>query len=402
LPHCPTYGVDNDETESPRGRVSIVLALASNTLSKAEASEALSRCLLCRACHASCPAGVRPAKLVQLVRQQTPIPPTPISRMVHWITNSHRLTALAAYGLALYQSSGLQQWLREKDRLETFMPALAKLESLLPEARPKDPIPDFPAETSTDKPRVALLCSCMARLFHPRTGPATANLLALTGANVTVWQGFGCCGAPFRESGNRPAFLRQAKRTLDAFLAAGSVDTVLCDSALCAVTVRSYARALANDPDYAAPAKELAAKTEDLTVYLTKHLLSQPVTFGPMNFIRMTYQDHCQTRFGLGIIKEPRKLVDALPVEHLEQTSVSCCGAGGEYMLRYPQRSQAIRAAKIEALIASGVDCVAASNPGCLLHLEAGLRHTGSKIQVRHLAELLWTSLNSSTASTRK
>ncbi|MEO5330964.1 MAG: (Fe-S)-binding protein [Magnetococcus sp. YQC-5] len=405
LPVCPTYRIDNDETESPRGRVAIVLALASGTLTPEEASIALSRCLLCRACHTVCPAGVRPAKLTLLARNLTPLQPLLIIRLLHWITSSHRLTAMAARLIAFYQTSGLQQWIRHLWILPR-LPYLARLEALLPASRPNDPIPDFQRSVSRtddptlaanpDMPRVGLLCGCMARLFYPGVAPSTANLLTQTQTRVTLLHGFGCCGAPFRESGNRKKFLHQARRTLDAFMAASPLDAVVCDSAICLVTVQSYARSLADDPHYAAPAREFSEKVIDFNTFLLKRLALHPIPFGFPGLDHVAYHDHCQTRFGLGIINEPRKLLDALPVNRREivppGTTAACCGAGGDYLLREPKRSQDVRTHKLQAIVASGADTVAASNPGCMLHLEAGLRQTGSSIQVRHLAELLWTA----------
>ncbi|MBF0126275.1 MAG: (Fe-S)-binding protein [Magnetococcales bacterium] len=399
LPVCPTYRVDNDETESPRGRVSIVLALASGTLTLEEATTALSRCLLCRACHKACPAGVRPAKLALLARNQQPLPSTAASRLLHRITDSPALTALAARWLSRYQASGLQQRIRRGSLLPRF-PALARLEALLPSFRPGETIPERlppPGPSLREQPRVALLAGCMARLFYPRIAPSLENLLTLGGCEVVVLRGFGCCGAPYREAGDRNRFLRQARRTLDAFIAAGRVDAIVCDSAICAVTAGGYARSLAEDPHYREPARAFSSKLVDLNRLLLSRLAAREISFGVPDTPSAVYHDHCQTRFGLGIMEEPRKLLALLPIEHREvartESQVSCCGAGGEYRLRHPERSQAIGALKLETLLATGAECIVASNPGCMLHLEAGARQAGLPVRVIHLAELLWTAV---------
>lgn len=394
---CPTYRLDNDETESPRGRIAIILALASGNLTPEEAAKPLSRCLLCRACHDVCPAGVRPAKLTLLVRNLVPVKPLGISRILHAITCRPRLTSWAAKCLTLYQAFW-QQRVRRSNLLARI-PPLAYLESLLPEPRPNEPIPPLvPQKNRATHPnpvRVGLLCGCMARLFYPAIGPSVINLLTLTGVEVAPLPGFGCCGAPFRESGDRQKFLRQARRTLDAFMAAGAIDFVLSDSAICQVTIKSYARSLANDPRYAAPAKEFTDKIVDFNSFLLQRMENQAIIFGNPGLGDLLYHDHCQTRYGLGIMEEPRKLLDKLPVKRHESVikpgvTHGCCGAGGEYMLHHPQRSQAIRAAKLDTLTASGAQCIVASNPGCMMHLETGLRQSGSLMQVRHLAEILW------------
>ncbi|MBF0181205.1 MAG: (Fe-S)-binding protein [Magnetococcales bacterium] len=398
LPVCPTYRLDNDETESPRGRVSIVLAIASGELSPDEAGTALSRCLLCRACHPACPAGVGPGAVVMRARLLAPVRPTLAGRLLHRITDSHRLTAVAARALRWYRQLGWQGVLR-RHALLARLPALERLESLLP-----DPGPEIsftarpPGETASDRPRVALLSGCMARLFLPGVAPAAANLLVWAGCDVVVLRDFGCCGSPYREAGDGRRFRRQARRTLRAFIAAGPVAAVLCDSANCAMTIADYPDALADDPDFHALARELVAKTVDFNTFLLQKWARSPIPFAHPGCESVAYHDHCQTRFELGIIEEPRKLLDLLPVPRREitppGTQAACCGAGGEFLLRQPDRSAAIRERKLDAILASGADCVATGNPGCLLHLEAGLRQRGARVRVRHLAELLWSAIN--------
>ena len=58
-PHCPTYQTSKTETESPRGRISMILGIAQGQLN-ADASviEHLNNCTGCGACEAMCPSRV--------------------------------------------------------------------------------------------------------------------------------------------------------------------------------------------------------------------------------------------------------------------------------------------------------------------------------------------------------
>ena len=59
LPHCPTYQLTQVEAESPRGRVSLISALASGQLDASDTLEKLLHdCLLCQACENMCPSSV--------------------------------------------------------------------------------------------------------------------------------------------------------------------------------------------------------------------------------------------------------------------------------------------------------------------------------------------------------
>lgn len=398
LPVCPTYRVENSELHAPRGRVSVILAWQAGTIEAVEAAAALDHCLVCRACHTACPAGVRPAKLALTLRGLVVPKPTLLIRLLHRMTSSHRLTAWLAALLARYQRSGLRRGLRGMGLLR-LVPAVAWMEALIPSHRPDLPVPDFPAPSGlSDLPRIGLLGGCMARLFYPAVAPSAARLLAQWGGEVALLDAFGCCGAPFRESGDRKNFLRQARRTLDAFRAVGPMEAVVCDSTVCAVTGHSYARALADEAGYREIAQEFSSKVQTLSQFLASR--RRPLTPAPRDpgFGGLTYHDHCQARYGLGMMEEPRWLLTTLPIVYHERPSCDtlsadgCCGAGGDYQLRHPKRSQAIRTEKLAAIFASGADTVVGENPGCLLHIAAGLEQSGSAIRVCHLAELLWAA----------
>jgi ferredoxin len=58
LPVCPTYALDGNEAESPRGRIAIAAALARGQVPLTPAlREPLDHCLGCLNCQRVCPAG---------------------------------------------------------------------------------------------------------------------------------------------------------------------------------------------------------------------------------------------------------------------------------------------------------------------------------------------------------
>lgn len=373
----------------------MILALSRGELKAEETTAALSSCLVCRACHGACPVGVRPAKMVLSARNKSQQPAPLTSKILHIITNSHPLTTGLSKIIQLYQKSGLQGFLRKR-KLHAIIPPFKRLEALIPAHR-HDPIPLFPqAASAKHQLKAALLCGCMARIFHPRVAPATANLLDLAGIEVAVMEGFGCCGAPFRESGNRDQFLRQAKRTLDAFAPlAANIDLVLCDTSVCMITVRSYSRALESDKKYAEIAKIFSDKTHVLETLLADRL---PETISPGYYPpkrSITFHDHCQTRHGLAIVNEPRYILQKVAGQLTElPKSDRCCGAGGDYILRHPQLSHKIGLDKIQSINESKAEIVVACNSGCLLNIERGLAEQNSTVAVRHISEALWQPLS--------
>ena len=53
------------------------------------------------------------------------------------------------------------------------------------------------------------------------------------------------------------------------------------------------------------------------------------------------------------------------------------------------QLSGAMLERKLDSITRSGADTVVACDAGCLMQIEGGLRRRGSRIAVRHLAEVL-------------
>ena len=59
LSACPTYRETQKETESPRGRIYLMRALAEERIAPSrDVSRHFDLCLNCRACETACPAGV--------------------------------------------------------------------------------------------------------------------------------------------------------------------------------------------------------------------------------------------------------------------------------------------------------------------------------------------------------
>lgn len=63
---CPTYGLAQDENESPRGRISLAQAIASDAIQIGTMGRKhLENCLQCRRCEVLCPSKVEYGKLIK-------------------------------------------------------------------------------------------------------------------------------------------------------------------------------------------------------------------------------------------------------------------------------------------------------------------------------------------------
>ena len=59
LETCPTYLVNRDERDSPRGRIYLIKNLLESGAASAQTHTHLDRCLSCRSCETTCPSGMQ-------------------------------------------------------------------------------------------------------------------------------------------------------------------------------------------------------------------------------------------------------------------------------------------------------------------------------------------------------
>jgi L-lactate dehydrogenase complex protein LldE len=66
-----------------------------------------------------------------------------------------------------------------------------------------------------------------------------------------------------------------------------------------------------------------------------------------------------------------------------------CCGFGGTFCVKYSEISNDMVRKKIANVTASGAEVLLAGDLGCLMNMAGKLSREGSRIEVRHVAEVL-------------
>src|SRR5436190_1107429 len=184
LAHGPTYRLDAAETESPRGRIAYMKAVAVGSLAPTALGDLhLDHCLGCRRCEGACPAGVEYGRLLLAGRSaqfERQAPPPRLRRRLWLLSRPRLLSAL----LAAYRSA--YSWLPARAR------PLPR-----PPAKPRGSRQPAPAD---DAP--ALFLGCVARAYEAPAREALRRLLAAAGLGLAEPENQGCCGAAAAHAGD--------------------------------------------------------------------------------------------------------------------------------------------------------------------------------------------------------
>ena len=235
-------------------------------------------------------------------------------------------------------------------------------------------------------PRVGLFVTCLIDLIRPSVGFAAVKLLEGAGCVVDVPRQ-ACCGQPAFNSGDRADTRAIAEQVIAAF---ESLDYIVVPSGSCAGMLKvHYPELFRGDPNWQPRADAFAAKCFELISFLVDVM---GVTASGAQFVgTVTYHDSCSGLRELGVKAQPRRLlatVAGLTLSEMPDADV-CCGFGGTFCVKYPEISNAIVAKKLTNIRATGAGTLLAGDLGCLMNMAGKLSRDGSRIDVRHVAEVL-------------
>ena len=235
------------------------------------------------------------------------------------------------------------------------------------------------------RPRVGLFATCLVDLFRPAIGFASAKLLEDAGCEVIVPPQT-CCGQPAFNSGDRRTARDLAMQVMDAFQ---GCDYIVAPSGSCGGMIAKHYPELFDEPQLANRARDFAARTHELVSFLTDVLGVE--TVDAQFESRVTYHDSCSGLRELGVQNQPRKLLVSVRGLELCEMSESdvCCGFGGTFAAKYGEISDAIVTKKTAHVEAAGARVLLAGDLGCLMNMAGKLSRQGSRIEVRHVAEVL-------------
>jgi glycolate oxidase iron-sulfur subunit len=391
---CPTYVLEGDELDSPRGRIYLIKDMfEQGRAAPADVVRHLDRCLSCLSCMTTCPSGVHYMHLVDHARAhieatyRRPWADRLLRDLLAAILPYPRRFALALRAAALARPVAglLRRAVGAPRKVPRLSDRLVALLALTPRSLPVAArTPAISPARGDKRGRVVLLKGCAQPVLDPRINAAATRLLTRNGIEVVEAPDAGCCGALVHHMGKTPQALDFVRANVDAWMkvmAEGRLDAILVTASGCGTTLKDYGFLLREDPVYAEKAAAISRLAKDICEYVAD--LDLPL--GQMKDHVVAYHAACSLQHGQKITDQPKRLLKAagfrvrdVPEGHI------CCGSAGTYNILQPYFAEQLRQRKIANIESQRPDMIALGNIGCLTQIASG-----TDIPVVHIIELL-------------
>lgn len=395
---CPTYLLESDERDSPRGRIYLIKEMFEQARpASADVAKHIDRCLSCFACMTTCPSGVDYMHLVDHARSyietsyRRPFADRALRRLLAKVLPYPRRFRLALRSASVarpFMGTVLQVLAtRENASVPSLFDRLGAMLALAPRqpaAGQETVAPGIYPAQGQRRGRVALLNGCAQPVLNSAINAAAIRLLTRHGVEVVVPHGEGCCGALVLHMGRAAEALDFVRKNVAVWIQeieGEGLDAILITASGCGTTIKDYGVLLREDETYAAKAARVASLAKDICEYLER--LDLPAA--GERHITVAYHSACSLQHGQKITDLPKRLlaqagfaVRDVPEGHI------CCGSAGTYNLLQPFFARRLRARKVTNIERVKPDVIACGNIGCLMQIQSD-----TDIPVVHTVELI-------------
>ncbi len=378
---CPTYVLLGDELDGPRGRIQLIQGmLERDAAPSAKVVTHIDRCLSCLACVSACPSGVNYPRLIDQARdhiEQTykrPWREAWLRRALGFVLPRRWLLRLA---LAAARVSALAA-----PMMPTTVRGALGVAKTLPRPAQMARLAKTFAAQGHQKRHVALHRGCVQEVIAPAITAAAVRVLTRFGAQVTLVEGSGCCGALNHHLGQSAASARHASAMVQDVAAASQdqpFDDVITTASGCGAVMRDYAFQLQGTA-VADEANAIGSKVRDVAEVL---LELSPTVMRTMPKFRVAYHAPCSLIHSMHADDAVASMLTKLGFDVVMPSDSQCCGSAGVYNVLQPAIANTLQARKAEALNALKADVIVSSNIGCLVQIASAVR-----TPVIHVVEL--------------
>jgi L-lactate dehydrogenase complex protein LldE len=233
--------------------------------------------------------------------------------------------------------------------------------------------------------RVALFVPCYIDQFYPQVAVASLELLEKLGCEVIVPTDQTCCGQPMANSG-----FASSTEGCDANFTNNfeGFDYIVGPSGSCVLHLKEHH-----------PSEKIRNSVYEICEFLTDVLKVSALSATFPHRVGLHQSCHGQRGLRLSSMSERNekpfsKLQDLLSLVKgvevvMPEREDECCGFGGTFCVTEEAVSVKMGQDRIKEHAANAVDFIVGADTSCLMHMEGILRRQGSKVQVKHIVELL-------------
>jgi glycolate oxidase iron-sulfur subunit len=392
---CPVFFETGADAACARGRLFQLRCLADGKLKEnSSLAGSLSRCTLCMACKATCPAGIKTTELFLRFRKRVgERVPLPMVKRAAFTSLTYRSFFEFCLGLgALSQNLFFKKYPGGEGYEARFpIPAAGLNRRRLIPRLSRNPlrklVPVRSVPSGKTRAKVIFFPGCMLNYVYPEAGRALIDTLLANGVEVLLPPHLSCCGTPVFTSGDFVTAAVLAGRNVH-ILAGLDVDAVITGCATCGTALsHEYGLVLENNPALGVWQK-MSEKVLDFSTFLVE--LGHSDRFRPV-MRKVTYHDPCHLARGMGVADAPRRLIWAIPgVEFVEMRDADrCCGCAGSFSASHYDLARKINDNKIRNAAVTGADLLVTGCSACRMHILDGLARNSIPMEVMHTAELL-------------
>jgi len=411
-PVCTIFGVNEDETTSPRGFIELLGAYKRDELElDINAKNIFESCFLCTACVEACPNDLPTDMIIEQVRYD-------IAKKygIAWYKRAfffllrHRtiMNIMAKLGW-VFQTCGLKIDHKTQGAKLRFDLPIEKIKPMvegrtLPFANRKSFLNSYPANIkikNKDKKsngKVAIFIGCMGNYAYTNIGKSLLFILKKLNYDVFIPKKQLCCGAPAYFTGDFDTVDYLIKKNIKYFETfIDDVEAIIVPEATCSAMINTdWEHFLHDQPSWQKRAKAIAPKVVMATKWLenSTNLKEILATNGKKMEDIVTYHDPCHAKKMQGVEKEPRELLKQnYTIDEMSDPN-ACCGFGGVTMQSEKYHiAKAVGVKKAAMINNTKATVVSAECSACRMQITDSLGRTDSNVIFKNPIELIADAL---------
>jgi heterodisulfide reductase subunit D len=193
-----------------------------------------------------------------------------------------------------------------------------------------------------------------------------------------------CCGFPLFITGQHDLLPELVKRLVEGYRAR-EVKTLVCSCPCCVNIMSRDWPAFYGQP--------LPFKIRHITQYVADAIGAGTIRFRELKE-RIIYHDPCYLTRGVGVIDEPRYVLNSIPgttVLEFERNRLNsrCCGSGGAARKVFPENAIAMGRLTIDEAVAKKADRLILACPACYAKVNESMAGHRNQIRITDIMELV-------------